>query len=165
MSICLFVFVFHMKYKKSDMCVGVTLSNKKAMFFLDSNGLQTGRRIFSIMSPERNFQSQTSDSIRGFVRPLVGRSVGWSVGPSLITKMSRIGTIRLFERWRQSETTRRATNVVYTILLLPLPNSTRLNLSCIRPCYFCMINGWWWIHNKIWLDFHIFFFRFQDFRY
>ena len=40
-----FVFDFHMKYKKSDMCVCVTLSNKKAMFSLDSNGLQTGRRI------------------------------------------------------------------------------------------------------------------------
>ena len=62
-------------------------------------------------------------------------SVSRSVRPSLIAKTSRIGAIRLFEQWRQSVTTRRAPDVVYTVLLLPLPNSTRLNLPCIRPCY------------------------------
>ena len=43
--------------------------------------------------------------------------------------------IRLYERWRQLVMTRQAPNVVYTVLLLPLPNSTWLNLLCIRPCF------------------------------
>ena len=68
-------------------------------------------------------------------KPLsVGWSLGPSVGPSLITKTSPVGMIRLFEQWRQSIMTQRAPDVVYTALLLPLPNSTPLNLPCIWPC-------------------------------
>ena len=61
-------------------------------------------------------------------------SIGPLVGRSLITKTIQIGTIRLFERWRQSVMTRQALDVVYTEFLLPLPNSTQLNLLCIWPC-------------------------------
>ena len=64
----------------------------------------------------------------------VRRSVGPSVGPPL-TKMSRISTIRLFQRWRRSVTIWRAPLEVYTALLLPLPKSTRLMTPCIRPCF------------------------------
>ena len=95
------------------------------------------------METPRN--SSTSQKLKTVFRFLVActrlykplcRSVRQSVCPSLIVKTSQIGTIRLFERWRQSVTTRQAPDVVYTVLLLPLLNSTQPNLPCIRPCCF-----------------------------
>ena len=74
-------------------------------------------------------------SVGLLVRRSVSPSVCRSVGPFLIAKTSQIGAIKLFERWRQSVITRRAPDVVYTVFLLPLPNSMRLNLPCIRPCF------------------------------
>ena len=69
-------------------------------------------------------------------KPL-SRLVGLSIRPSvrwlMSAKTSQIGTIRRFERWRQSVTTRQAPDVVYTVLLLPLPNSTLLNIPRIQP--------------------------------
>ena len=74
-------------------------------------------------------QATVGRSISLLARPSIVRLVG----RSLIAKI-QIGTIRLFERWRQSVMTRQALDVVYTEFLLPLPNSTQLNLLCIRPC-------------------------------
>ena len=69
------------------------------------------------------------------VGPSVRRSVGRSVGRYLLLTR-RISTIRLFQRWRRSVMIKRALIEVYTALLLPLPKSTRLMLSCIRPCFY-----------------------------
>ena len=38
------------------------------------------------------FQSRTSDSIRGFVRPSVGQLIGWSVGRSVVIELESVKT-------------------------------------------------------------------------